>query len=77
MAPTGPFSTENKVFEQHREEWLRSHPGEYVAIKDGVVAEGFFGTYAEAFKAGLRRFGVSRYFLVKQILTTEPVYFVL
>jgi hypothetical protein len=76
MASTGPFSAENKVFEQHRKGWLRSHPGEFVAIQDSVVAEGFFVTYAEAFKAGLQRFGVSRNFLVKQIQTTEPVYFV-
>lgn len=71
---TSPFSAELKVFQQHRDEWLRSHPGEYVAIQDSVILEGFFGTYAEAFKAGLKRFGVSRSFLVKQVWITEPVY---
>jgi len=76
MASTGSFATELKVFEQHRAEWLRSHPGAYVAIQDSVIAEGFFGTYAEAFKAGLKEFGVRRGFLVKQIWITEPVYFV-
>jgi hypothetical protein len=76
MATTGPFSAELTVFEQHRREWSRSHPGEFVAIQDDVVVEGFFGTYAEAFKAGLRRFGVRRGFLVKQVWITEPVYFV-
>jgi hypothetical protein len=76
MALTGPFSTELKVFEQHREEWSRSHPGEYVAIQDDVIAEGFFSTYAEAFKAGLQKFGVRREFLVKQVWMTEPVYLV-
>ena len=76
MATTGPFSAELTVFEKHRTEWSRSHPGEYVAIQDDVVAEGFFGTYADAFKAGLRRFGVSRSFLVKQVCVTEPVYIV-
>jgi len=75
MVPTAPFSTELKVFEQHREEWSRSHPGEYVVIQDDVV-EGFFDTYAEAFKAGLKKFGVRRGFLVKQVWITEPVYFV-
>jgi hypothetical protein len=74
MVPSGPFSAENKVFEQHREDWLRSHPGEYVAIQDDVIAEGFFGTYAEAFKAGLHKFGARRGFLVKQVWMTEPVY---
>ena len=76
MAPTHPFSTELKVFEQHRKEWSRSHPGEYVVIQDNVIAEGFFNTYADAFKAGLHKFGVCRGFLVKQVWMTEPVYFV-
>ena len=76
MADSGPFAVELKVFERHRQEWSRSHPGEYVAIQDEIIAEGFFSTYAEAFKAGLKRFGVQRGFLVKQVWMTEPVYFV-
>ena len=76
MTPTGPFETELKLFEQHREEWSRSHPGEYVVIQDDVIVDGFFGTYAEALKAGLQKFGVRRSFLVKQVWMTEPVYFV-
>jgi hypothetical protein len=76
MASTGIFSTELTVFEAHREEWSRSHPGAYVAIQDDIVAEGFFSSYADAFKAGLQKFGVRRGFLVKQVWLTEPVYFV-
>jgi len=76
MATAGPLSTELEVFEQHRKEWSRSHPGEYVAIQDDVIVEGFFGSYAEALKAGLQKFGVRRGFLVKQVWITEPVYFV-
>jgi hypothetical protein len=76
MAATGEFSKELKVFEQHREEWSRSHPGEYVVIQDDVIANGFFSTYAEAFKAGVKKFGVRRNFLVKQVWMTEPVYLV-
>lgn len=76
MAPTGSFSAELMVFEQHRRDWSHSHPGEYVAIQGDVIVEGFFGTYAEAFKAGLQKFGVRRGFLVKQVWVTEPVYFV-
>ncbi|HEX7285269.1 MAG TPA: hypothetical protein VF532_03765 [Candidatus Angelobacter sp.] len=76
MAPTDPFSTELKVFEQHRKEWLRSHPGKYVAIQGNVIVEGFFNSYADALKAGLQRFGARHGFLVKQIWITEPVYFV-
>jgi hypothetical protein len=76
MTPTDPFSTELKVFENHRKEWSRSHPGEYVVIQDEIIAEGFFRTYAEALKVGLQKFGVRRGFLVKQVWKTEPVYFV-
>jgi hypothetical protein len=74
MAPSGSFSTELKVFERHREEWSRSYPGKFVAIQGDVIAEGFFGSYAEALKAGLRKFGARRSFLVKQVWKTEPVY---
>ncbi len=76
MSSAGLFSKELTVFEAHRHEWSRSHLGMYVAIQDGIVAEGFFASYAKAFKAGLRKFGVQRVFLVKQVWVTEPVYFV-
>jgi hypothetical protein len=69
------FSDELKVFQEHRDEWLRTRAGKYVVIRDSVVAEGFFDTYSEALKAGLRTFGVGRNFLVKQVGTTEPVYY--
>lgn len=75
MEPTHTFSTEVKVFEEHRKEWSRSHPGEYVAIQ-GDKIEGFFGSYAEAFRAGLQKFGIREEFLVKQVWMTEPVYFI-
>jgi hypothetical protein len=76
MTPNGLFSTELEVFERHRSEWLLSHPGTYVAIQNDVIADGFFGSYAEALKAGLEKFDASRNFLIKQIWTTEPVYVV-
>jgi hypothetical protein len=76
MRIAAPLTTELKVFEEHREEWSRTHPGKYVVIRDEAVLEGFFDTYADAFRAGLEKFGVSRNFLVKQIWITEPVYFV-
>lgn len=69
------FSEELKVFQEYREEWLRSNLGKFVVIQDAVVADGFFLTYAEAFKAGLQTFGVHREFLVKQVWATEPIYF--
>jgi len=76
MAAVDPFSVELRVFERHRREWSRSHRGEYVVIQGDVIAEGFFDSYAEAFRAGLRKFGARHEFLVKQVWPTEPVYFV-
>jgi hypothetical protein len=74
MANIGLFSTELRVFEKHRQDWSRWHSGEYVVIRDEVIAEEFFGTYTEALKASLKKFGARRGFLVKQIWVTEPVY---
>jgi hypothetical protein len=73
---TYEFGAELALFESHREEWSRSHPGEYVVIQGDHIAEGFFVDYADALKAGLKRFGVSNGFLVKQVWVNEPVYFI-
>ena len=74
MVPTGLFSAELRVFEQRRQEWALTHPGEFVVIQGDEIADGFFGSYADALRAGLRRFGVQSGFLVKQVWITEPVY---
>lgn len=76
MAPGDQFSVELTVFEQHRREWSRSHPGEFVVIRGNEKADGFFVSYAEALKAGLGKFGAGREFLIKQVWVTEPVYLV-
>lgn len=76
MEQANQFSTELSVFERYRREWSRSHPGEFVVIQGEEIAEGFFGTYADALRAGLKRFGASHGFLVKQVWVTEPVYLV-
>lgn len=76
MALAAPLETELQVFEEHRQVWSLAHLGEYVVIQDGRVLDQFFDAFEDAFRAGLREFGVSRNFLVKQIWVTEPVYFV-
>ena len=70
-----PLGTEQKVFESNREEWSGMYRGKFVVIQDEMVA-GFFDEYADAFRAGLAKFGLGRSFLVKQIWRTEPVYFI-
>jgi hypothetical protein len=69
------LATETKVFQARRQEWLREHTGAFVAIQGEDVA-GFFDSYADAFKAGLQRFGGGKNFLIQQVWQTDPVYFV-
>ncbi len=66
---------ELRVFEQHKQEWLQSHPGAFVVISDTSVA-GFYPDYESAFRAGLQKFGVQGNFLVKQVWAEEPVYLI-
>ncbi len=73
MTPVGMFTDELKVFEEHRQEWSRSHPGDFVVIRGQEIANVFFGSYSDALKAGLKKFGVQSGFLVKQVWITEPV----
>lgn len=69
----GTLQEELGLFEQHRQEWMRSHPGEFVVIAGEHVA-GFFPDYESAFKAGLKTAGLGNSFLVKQVWAEEPVY---
>jgi hypothetical protein len=63
------------VFEQHKREWLQTHPGDFVVIADTTVG-GFYPDYESAFKGGVSRFGTRGNFLVKQIWAEEPVYLI-
>jgi hypothetical protein len=67
---------ELQVFEQHRQEWLRSNLGEFVVIV-GPRVIGFHPDYESAFKAGLSTAGLGRNFLLKQVWAEEPVYLIL
>ncbi len=76
METATPLEAELRVFEANRKQWSREHRGKFVVIQEETVMPGFFDEYADAFRAGLARFGVGRSFLVKQIWKTEPVYFI-
>lgn len=69
------FQKELTIFEQHKREWVQSHPGDFVVIADETIA-GFYQDYEAAFKAGLSKFGVQGTFLVKQVWAEEPVYLI-
>jgi hypothetical protein len=70
------LQVELRVFEQHRQEWLRSNPGEFVVIV-GPKVIGFHPDYESAFKAGLSTAGLGKNFLLKQVWAEEPVYLIL
>jgi hypothetical protein len=70
-----PLETELRVFADRRQEWVRTHLGKFVVIQDETVLD-FFDQYEDAFRAGVKRFGADRNFLIKQVWKTEPVYFV-
>ncbi len=76
METATPFEVELQVFEQHREEWSQKHLGQYVVVQGTRYLDEFFDAYEDAFRAGLREFGVGQNFLIKQIWITEPIYFV-
>ena len=60
---TGPLAAELKYYEANRDEILRHHEGSFVLIGDGKLV-GAFTTEAEAYEAGLSRFG-NQPFLIK------------
>jgi hypothetical protein len=68
------LQAELSVFEQHKQEWLRSNPGEFVVIV-GEKVVGFHPDYESAFKSGLAAAGLGK-FLLKQVWAEEPVYLI-
>lgn len=75
MAADEALTTELQIFDQHRKEWVKTHPGEFVVIV-GTIVEGFFGDYETAFREGLKKAAKSQNFLVKQVWAEEPVYLI-
>lgn len=69
------FQRELEIFQAHHEDW-RSNQGRFVAIQGEEIVNGFFDSYPEALRAGLKAFGAGRNFLVKQVGVVEPVYLV-
>lgn len=52
---------------------LKEHEGKFVVIQDDKVLD-LFSSYDDALREGYRRFG-TKPFLVKQILSIEPVFY--
>ena len=66
---------ELEFFAARKREWLATHQGEFAVVAGSTVA-GFYASFEEAFRAGVRAFGVTSPFLVKQVCKEEPTYFI-
>jgi len=69
------LAVELDFYAAHKAEWLEEHFEKYVVVQDRNVL-GFYPSFEDAFRAGVGAFGITRDFLVKQVLEHEPVYFV-
>lgn len=67
------FSREQKLYESRKREWLREHGGEFALIKGNEVL-GFFAEYEDALRSGLKQFGFTAPFFIKQVCAQEPVF---
>lgn len=70
MKQTTILKIELDFFEKIKVDLLKTNNGQYALIK-GETLEGAFTTFAEAYEAGVVRFG-SDSFLVKQIIEHQP-----
>jgi hypothetical protein len=74
-APPARLSAETELYEAHKREWLQSHRGEFVVIKDNALL-GFFADFHDAYSAGVAKYGMETDFLVKRVVPQEPVFVV-
>lgn len=63
---------ELKYFEEHKEELLKHYEGQFVLIKDASLV-GSYTTEAEAYQAGIQKFGNTP-FLIKKVTKEEEIY---
>lgn len=64
-----PLQTELEYFQNHKQEYLKLYKNQFVLIK-GEEFAGAFTTEAEAYQAGLEKFG-NEPFLIKQVLDDD------
>jgi hypothetical protein len=62
---------ELKYFEDHKEELLKHYENQFVLIKDDQLI-GAFTTEAEAYAAGIQKFG-NQPFLIKRVTRDEEI----
>jgi len=65
---------ETRLFEQHRDEWLRTHEGQFVVIHGSAYS--FHATERDALRAGYELARGDAPFLVERLIARPPVSFV-
>ncbi len=73
MSEQNPLQTELEYFQKHKQEYQKLYKGQFVLIK-GETFAGAFTTDAEAYQAGLEKFG-NEPFLIKQVLDSDDTIF--
>lgn len=74
-APPARLSVETALYEANKAEWLREHRNQFVVAK-GLDVLGFFTEFHEAYQVGVERYGIDADFLVKRVVSQEPVFVV-
>ena len=69
------LETEARWFESKRLEWLVEQEGRFAVVQDETVL-GFFDSWEEAFRQGVRHLGGARPFLVKEVLAVDRKLFI-
>ncbi len=69
MAEKNPLQTEVHFYNTHKAEYLKLYKGQFALIK-GEQFIGAFTTEAEAYTAGVERFG-NQPFLIKQVVEND------
>lgn len=64
------LENETRIFESHKDEWLKDHYGEFVLIHASDFS--FHASDSEAYSAGIAQWGEVDLF-IKQVLPDEPV----
>ena len=72
---SSPLAVETTFYETHKSDWLRTNRGQFVVLKGNDVL-GFFPDFHDAYYAGVEKYGSETDFLVKRVVSHEPVFVV-
>lgn len=65
------LQTELNFFESHKREWLARYEGKFLLIKGEELIDSF-SSMEDAYKDGVRRFGIEPFFIKKLVQVDTP-----